>query len=105
MYCPKCGDSLKEQGGVFLWERGQMELSQFMAERLYSGFVSKTEEPEDFRFTKAGYRFGGQWFCPGCGVLMNEETPGAVKCPQCRRNIGKYLRQLVELHPHAGQNV
>ena len=88
---------------MFLCERGQMELSQFMAERLYSGFVSKTEEPEDFRFTKAGYRFGGQWFCPGCGVLMNEETPGAVKCPERRRNIGKYLRQLVDLHPHAGQ--
>jgi hypothetical protein len=105
MCCPKCGDSLKEQGGVFLCERGQMELSQFMAERLYSGFVSKTEEPEDFCFTKAGYCFGGQWFCPGCGVLMNEEALGAVKCPECRRNIGKYLRQLVELHPHAGQNV
>ena len=90
MYCPKCGDSLKEHGGEFLCERGLMEWSQFMAERLYSGFVSKTEEPEDFRFTKAGYRFDGKWFCPGCGVLMNEETPGAVKCPECRRNIGKH---------------
>ncbi len=65
MYCPKCGDSLREQGGVFLCERGQMELSQFrMAERLVSGFVSKTEEPEDFHFTKAGYRFGGQGSVP-----------------------------------------
>ena len=105
MYCPKCDDSVKEHGGEFLCERGQMELSQFMAERLYSGFVSKTEEPEEFRFTKAGYSFGGQWFCPGCGVLMNEETPGAVKRPECRRSIGKHLRQLMELHPHAGQNV
>ena len=56
MYCPKCGESLKEQDGVFFCERRQMELSQFMAERPYSGFVSKTEKPEDFRFTKAGYR-------------------------------------------------
>lgn len=103
MYCPKCGNSLKEQLGIFVCERGQMELSRFMAERLYSGFVSNTEEPEDFRFTKAGYHFGAQWFCPGCGVLMNEEEPGAVRCPQCRRNIGKYLHQLTELHPHAGQ--
>jgi len=31
-----------------------MELSQFMAERLYAGFVSGTEEPEEFRFMKAG---------------------------------------------------
>ena len=88
---------------MFLCERGQMKLSQFMAERLHSGFVSKTEEPEDFRIRRAGYRFGGQWFCPGCGVLMNEETPGAVKCPECGRNIGKHLHQLVELHPHVGQ--
>jgi rubrerythrin len=103
MYCPKCGDSLEEQRGVFRCERGEMELSPFMAERLYSGFVSKTEEPEDFRFTQAGYRFGGKWICPGCGVLMHEEEPGAVRCPQCRRNIGKYLRQLIELHPHEGR--
>src|SRR5215469_15269455 len=103
MYCPKCGDSLRVQGGVFHGERGRMELSQSMAERLYSGFVSKTELPEDFRFTNVGYRFGSQWFCPGCGVLMNEETPGAVKCPQCGRNLGKYLHQLIELHPHTGR--
>ena len=36
-------DSLKERGGVFLCERGRMELSRSIAERLYSGFVSKTE--------------------------------------------------------------
>ena len=78
MHCPKCGEPLKEERGVFLCERGQMELSRFMAERLYSGFVTKTEEPEEFRFHQSGYRFGGHWFCPGCGVLMNEEEPGAV---------------------------
>jgi rubrerythrin len=103
MYCLKCGDSPKEQQNVFLCERGEMELSKYMAERLYSCFVSKTEEPEAFRFTEAGYRFGGRWFCPGCGVLMNEKEPGAVRCPQCGRNIGKYLHQLIELHPHAGR--
>jgi rubrerythrin len=103
MYCPKCGDSLKENIGMFFWERGQMELSRGIAESLYSGFVSKTERPEDFRFGNDVYRFGGEWFCPGCGLLMNEETPGAVKCPQCGRNIGKYLHQLIKLHPHAGR--
>jgi len=89
MYCPKCGHSLKEQHGVFFCERSQMELSHFMAERLYSGFVSKTEKPEEFRFNKAGHRFGGQWFCPGCGVPINEEELGAVRCPQYKRNIGQ----------------
>jgi hypothetical protein len=96
-----CGDPLTEQQGVFLCERGQMQLSKDMAERLYSCFVSKAEEAGEFHFTQAGYRFGGRWF--GCGVLMHAEEPGAVRCPQCRRNIGKYLHQLIELHPHAGQ--
>jgi hypothetical protein len=36
MYCLKCGDVLKEQRGVFVCERGQMELSQHIAEQLYS---------------------------------------------------------------------
>jgi rubrerythrin len=80
-----------------------MELSQHMAERLHSCFVSKTEQPEEFRFTSGGYRFGGRWFCPGCGVLMYEEPPGAVRCPKCGRNIGRYLHELVELHPHLSQ--
>jgi hypothetical protein len=47
---------------VFICERGEMELSKYMAERLYSCFVSKAEKPEEFRFTKAGYHFGGRWF-------------------------------------------
>jgi len=33
MYCPKCGDVLKEERGVFICDRGQMALSQHMAER------------------------------------------------------------------------
>ena len=103
MYCPKCGDVLKEQRGVFVCERGQMELSQHIAERLYSCFVTKVEQPEEFRFTDGRYHFGGRWFCPGCGVLMDEEQPGAVRCPKCGRNIGKYVHQLAELHPHVGQ--
>ena len=102
MHCPKCGDSLKEQSGTFLCERGKMELSKSLAQRLYSDFVS-CEQPEAFRSFKTGYRFGGRWFCPGCGVLMKEKESGAVTCPQCRRNIGQYLYELVEMHPHAGQ--
>jgi len=80
-----------------------MELSEDMAERLYAGFVVKTEQPEEFRFTSGGYHVGGRWYCPGCGVSMHEEEPGAVRCPECRRNIGKYVHQLIELHTHAGQ--
>ena len=80
MYCPKCGESLKERG-VFLCERGQMELSQFMAERLYSGFVSKTEEPEELPLYEGRLPLRRPVVLSRCGVLMNEETPGAVSVP------------------------
>ena len=97
MYCPKCGDVLEEKVGSFRCVRGDMPLSGHLAKRLYACFVGKSEQPEDKQF---GSRYGGQWFCPGCGVPMEEETPGAVRCPQCSRNLGKFLYQLVELHPH-----
>ena len=100
MYCPKCGDALKETNGAFRCVRGDMDLSRYMATHLYACFVSKSEQPEDFRFKDARYHFGGHWFCLGCGVSMREETPVAVRCPNCERNIGKFLHQLVELHPH-----
>jgi len=101
MYCPKCGEVLKEKEGTFTCVLDDMPLSRYMASRLYSCFVSGSEEPEDFRFTKEGYVVGGRWFCPGCGVPMSEEIPGAVRCPECRRNIVSFIRALLELHPHA----
>src|SRR5579864_589515 len=100
MYCPKCGDALEETESTFICVRGNMPLSTYMSKHLYACFVSQSDQPREFQFSKDGYRWGGRWFCPGCGVLMHEETPGAVRCPKCRRNIGMFLHQLVELHPH-----
>ena len=101
MFCPQCGESMKEKDGTFECLRGKMELSQNMAKDLYAAFVERSVEPPEFTFTaESGYRFGGVWHCPGCGVRMQEESSGAVRCPQCLRNLGKYIRQLVELHPH-----
>lgn len=82
MYCPKCGDSLTEQRDLFLCERGRMELSQFMAERLYSGFVSRSEEPEDSRFTKGGSRFvkgRSSWASGSSSPAHDEERGRAAK--------------------------
>jgi hypothetical protein len=77
MYCPKCGDALKEEEGTFTCLRGDMTLLQYMAVHLYSCVVSRTEEAKEFHFTAAGYTVGGLWFCPGCGLVVSEETPGA----------------------------
>ena len=100
MYCPKCGEPLEEKEGKFVCVSGNMELSATMATHLYACFVSQSEQPEELEFTKEGYRVGGHWFCPGCGILMHEESPGAVRCPKCNRNIAMFLNQLVELPPH-----
>ena len=78
--------------------RGGMELSRDMAERLNACFVAKSEDPEDLRLSVT---VGGRWYCPGCGVPMKEEVSGVVRCPQCGRNLGKFLFHLVELHPHS----
>jgi hypothetical protein len=102
MYCPKCGDPSEETKGTFTCVRGEMELSKDMATRLYACFVSPPEQPEEFEFTKAQNRWGGRWFCPACAVLMHEETPGAVRCPKCGRNIRKLIYALVRSHPHRG---
>jgi hypothetical protein len=92
---------MEEKDGTFECVGGKMELSQNMAKDLYAAFVEKSVEPPEFAFTPGfGSRFGGKWHCPGCGVRMKEESPGVVRCPQCRRNLGRYIPQLVELHPH-----
>ena len=92
---------MNEKNGAFECVRGKMELSQNMAKDLYVAFVERSVESPDFAFTlESGNRFGENWYCPGCGVRMQEESPGALRCPQCHGNLGKYVRQLVELHPH-----
>jgi hypothetical protein len=82
MYCRKCGDLLKKTGKKFECDRGNMELSAYMTEHLYASFVTKSEDPGECSFEAAsGYRFGGNYFCPGCGSAMREESPGAVRGP------------------------
>jgi hypothetical protein len=101
MYCPKCGETMEEVHDGFKCVRGDMPLSEDLAKNLFAGFIAKSEVPPEFTFPlESGYRWGGNWTCPGCGVAMAEEVPGAVRCPQCHRNLGAYLNRLIELHPH-----
>jgi hypothetical protein len=95
MYCPKCGDRLREINGALTCVQGDMPVSQNLEKRLRDCFESKTEQPKDARFS-----VGGRWFCPACGVSTAEELRGAVHCVQCGRSIGEFIRALVELHPH-----
>lgn len=103
MYCPKCGDVLKEDSDTFMCIQGDMEMSRHLATHLYACFVSKSEQPKELPPPgEIGYEggVGGTWFCPGCGVLMQEKAPWVVRCPQCERSISQFLWELIELHPH-----
>ena len=99
MFCPKCGEVMQKRSGTYECVAGNMPLSEYMARELYASFVAKSQPPEAF-VSRGKFRFGGTWYCPGCGVAMVEESPGEVRCPLCRRDIAKYLYGLVELHPH-----
>lgn len=80
----------------FRCERGEMSLSKALQQALLDCYSKETRRPEERRF---GFRVGGQWFCPGCGVATTEED-GFVRCPRCTRSLNEFIPQLVELHPH-----
>lgn len=96
MLCPMCGEELTEVDGNLRCVPGDMWLSPKMRADLNECFVERTRMPREFAFS---FRFGGKWFCPGCGVRTEEEG-GQVVCPRCSRALDEFLNALLELHPH-----
>ncbi len=99
MFCPKCGDELVEMNDRLVCRSGRMELSQELAKRLRECFVARSRKLNEIKF---GFRIGGNWFCPQCGV-PTEEADGCVRCPQCGSNLNEFMFALTELAPHLGQ--
>lgn len=80
-------------------------MSRHLATHLFACFVSKSERPKDpppLSEMKYSGGVGEHWFCPGCGVVMHEQTPWTVRCPQCGLSIWEFLHELIEIHPHKG---
>lgn len=100
MFCPKCNDELVRINKELTCLRGQMGLSQHLEHRLTEYFILKISEPSEFKFS---FLVGGKWFCPGCGVQMIEKD-GFIRCPQCDLSLNKFIRPLVEQHPHLKEN-
>lgn len=76
-----------------------MPLSLSMGKGLYESFVARSVPPKDP--IRTGFRWGGTWYCPGCGVQMQEVSgTNGVVCPKCGGNLGPFIYRLVELHPH-----
>src|SRR5262245_31309973 len=103
LFCPRCGDVLRETPeGHLRCERGDVILSAELRDRLYECYRDATRRPNDIIFTYNGkpHGVGGEWFCPGCGVRINETSPGKLICPVCSRSVVEFVYAIVEGHPH-----
>lgn len=98
MFCPKCGDVMAQVNGELTCVRGGMGLSRRMEGALVACYGEKSRKPVGLR---SPLRWGGDWFCPGCGVRAME-VGGMVNCPVCGLCMNEFLCGLVELHPHDG---
>lgn len=103
LYCPYCADPLTQsQQGEWECVRGQMGLSKTLEQRLRECYVTKSHPPKEGVFTYGDRPFGigGQWFCPGCSVQAQEQSPGDLRCPLCSQSLVEFIVDLVERHPH-----
>ena len=94
MFCPKCGDPMRVKDGTLTCDAGEMELSKALNDSLAEVFVAKTR-----RARAHALNWGGEWFCPGCGVAASRDKDH-VRCPRCGEYLDEFLHALIELHPH-----
>lgn len=90
-----CGKAMEIVDGTFKCVPGNMPLSQNMHNGLSEVFVARSRHAREHPL-----RWGGRWFCPGCGVpaTTSEEH---VRCEKCGEYLDEFLYALVEWHPHA----
>ncbi len=107
LFCPRCGDRLVDIQGELTCVAGGMGLSKVMASRLTDCYVSKSRRPSerDIAFPDIAFRWGGEWYCPGCGVRAQEFARGRIVCPNCQSCMSEFIYELVEFHPHAAPKV
>jgi hypothetical protein len=94
VFCPKCGQPMSIVDGTFTCVAGEMQLSGSLHDTLSEVFVARAR-----RARPRALNWGGNWFCPGCGVPAKTETEH-VRCARCGEYLDEFLYQLVELHPH-----
>lgn len=96
MFCPKCNDELIRVNKELTCLKGNMGLSQNLECELTECFILKNRKPKE---VKLSFLVGGEWFCPGCGISM-EEKDGFIRCPKCSLSLNEFIYVLVEVHPH-----
>ncbi|GEM_PF-1958222 len=99
LHCPRCGDVLAERGdGRLECLTGRMPIGEALEAQLRACYVERSRRPVDGSLQDW---VGGDWFCPGCGSMLNEFTPGDLRCPVCGEGFAEFIPALSVL-PHAG---
>lgn len=88
---------MEDINGVWTCRRGDMPLSPRLSAAFVDRYVLKSRAPAEHR--RAAVRWGGVWYCPGCGVRL-EERDGSVACHECGQSLNEFLYELIEVHPH-----
>ena len=103
LHCPRCGEGMRRSAhGELFCERGQMGLSEDLEERFVSRYIEQTtiSTRSTFTYGDRPQAVGGKWFCPGCGRLIVERSPGVLTCEDCGQSIVEFVYHLIERHPH-----
>lgn len=100
MFCPKCGSPLvleQFSGGreELYCLKGDMGLSQVVRQKLEERYCNPKGKPPLLPVNRR-IRWGGRWFCPGDGEVLNEW----LECNKCGKHISDVAYALIELHPH-----
>jgi len=96
MFCPYCGSSLRTVDSGEMMCEADAVFSRHIRDLLTEVYGhDSTPEPEAAPTT----RWGGAYFCPGCGVATEDED-GYIRCPRCQRSLNRFLYELIELNPH-----
>ncbi|MCP3924106.1 MAG: hypothetical protein GY714_16120 [Desulfobacterales bacterium] len=91
IYCPKCGNEMKNKNNELICESGKMHLSKIIEKELLRRFIY-----ECYPISEKIHEKGHKWYCPGCGVPLKKD----LSCNLCSKSIADLKYQLVEFHPH-----
>jgi uncharacterized paraquat-inducible protein A len=100
MFCPKCGSRFEvrdtKRGQYLYCSRGDMGLARKLQAIFERRYVDGEPQPPRPDFSQQIHGFLHRWYCPGCGIRLDEHGV----CPRCRYHLRDLVYPLVETHGH-----